>query len=101
MELAEASQSRSVEGQSFTDLEMVLTSSAIGFEYAREALEAEGELGPQAERLKMEIEQFKENYFSARARFSCLDATRLARFERDLKQQKAVVFGNTEQEYLH
>lgn len=101
LELAQMSTPRTVEKPTFTDLELAMTSSAIGFEYAAEALEVEGELGPQAERLKAEIEQFKTAYFEARLQFKILDADRLGRFERDLTAQKAMIFGQTEQVYLH
>lgn len=101
LELAELSNTRKVESQSLTDLEMVLTSSAIGFEYSLEALESEGELGPQSERIKMELEQFKQAYFDARLKMQILDETRLTRFERDLTAQKSIIFHKHEQEFLH
>lgn len=101
LELAELSHPRTVEQPSVTDLEMVLTSSAIGFEYSLEALESEGELGPQAEKIKMELEQFKQSYFDARLKMKILDETRLTRFERDLTAQKKIIFNKHEQEFLH
>lgn len=101
MEMAQLSSPREVEKISMTDLELAMTSSAIGFEYAREALDVEGELGPQAERLKAEIEQFKNAYFTARLKMKVQDEPHLTRFEQDLTAQKAMIFGFDEQQYLH
>lgn len=77
-----------------TDLEMAMTSSAIGYEYALKALEEEGNFSVKAEQLKTELEAYKEAYFDARIQMRDLDARRLEDFETSLAAQKSVMFGN-------
>lgn len=89
-------------GLSTVDLELIMTNSAYGYEYASCAL-SEGDVrvgGPELYHLQAQIEQFKENYFSARQLLQRRDATRLSEFERDLQMQKCEIFSKS-QSYLH
>lgn len=80
-------------------LELAMTNSAFGFEYALKALEEEGDFSAKAEHIRVEIEAFKDAYFEARLRMTKLDPNHLEKFEQALKIEKSVVFSKTE--YLH
>lgn len=81
------------------NLELTMTNSAFGYEYALKALEEEGELSAKAEHMRVEIETFKEAYFEARSRMTKIDPNYLEKFEQALKIEKSIVFSKTE--YLH
>ena len=78
--------------QPVTNLELAMTNSAFGYEYALKALEAEGDFGLKAEQLKAEIENLKQAYFTARLQFGSLDAGRLTSFENALRAEKSMIF---------
>lgn len=89
-----------MESHTSTDLEMIMTNSAFGYEYAVVALEEEEDaFGIDAARIQSQLEQFKELYFDARQKLEVIDAPKLARVESDLQMQKLVVFAK--REYLH
>lgn len=81
------------------NLELTMTNSAFGYEYALKALEEEGELSAKSEHFRIEIEAFKDAYFEARQRMTKLDPNYLEKFEQALKVEKSIVFSKTE--YLH
>lgn len=83
------------------DLEMVLTNSAYGHAYAEQALEETGEFGEQSERLKLQLEGFKERYFDARVELNLLDANRLENLEKNLQAQKMILFYEHKNRVLH
>lgn len=82
-----------------TNLELAMTNSAFGYEYAVKALEEEGEFSIKAEQLKAEIENLKEVYFNARTMMHTLDAQRLHSFESALQVEKSLVF--PKEQYMH
>ena len=82
-----------------SSLELEMTNSAFGYEYAIKALEEEGQFGLHAEKILSEIESFKEAYFEARVQMNTIDARRLEDFENSLKVEKTLVFA--EPKYLH
>jgi hypothetical protein len=82
-----------------SNLELAMTNSAFGYEYALKALEEEGEFGLRSEQLRSEIENLKAAYFEARGHLYHLDNTHLEKFETALQAEKAVLF--TKQAYLH
>lgn len=83
----------------FGTLELTMTNSAFGYEYALKALEDEGEYGVKAEQIKVEIENLKNAYFDARLQMVTLDASRLEKFETLLIAEKSVLFSKSA--YLH
>ena len=85
--------------ETISELELAMTNSAIGFEYAKLALENIEKLGMQADRLSIEIEQHKIDYFEARDKLKTIDTERLSILESNLKNQKMVMFHP--QQYLH
>lgn len=86
---------------SAVELELAMTNSAFGFEYAALALnECHSVGGPEVMHLQMQIDQFKQDYFVARRQLEKLDGTRLHRFEKDLAVQKIVAF-SAPSAYLH
>lgn len=86
---------------SAVELELAMTNSAFGFEYAALALnECHGVGGPEVLHLQMQIDQYKRDYFAARRKLEKLDGTRLQRFEKDLAVQKIVAF-TAPPTYLH
>lgn len=82
-----------------TNLELAMTNSAFGYEYALKALEEEGEFGMKAEQIRAEMENLKEAYFSARTQLNTLDAQRLHFFENALMVEKSLVF--PKEQYVH
>lgn len=82
-----------------TNLELAMTNSAFGYEYAMKALEEEGEFGIKAEQIRAEIENLKEAYFNARSQLCTLDAQRLHSFESALLVEKSLVFPKPQ--YVH
>lgn len=95
---------RELELQNITDgllstLELAMTNSAFGFEYALKELEQESQFGIRAEEIALEIEKLKESYFEARAQMGTLDARRLENFENELKVEKTIIF--SQPKYLH
>lgn len=86
------------EGSLLTHLEWVMTNSAMGFEYAKQALNEE-QFGPRAEQIQTEIEQLKATYFQARERMGTIDPKHLNDFETALQTEKSVIF--TTEQTLH
>ena len=82
-----------------TELELMMTKSAIAYEYALEALDHEGEFGYNSEKLRLEIEAVKQTYFNARTRLLGIDRQRLNVFETELKWRRESLF--TKNSYLH
>jgi hypothetical protein len=82
-----------------SNLELMMTNSAFGYEYAVKALEEEGEFSIRAEQILNEIEAHKAAYFEARLQMCTLDAVHLENFESTLKAEKATIFNKTN--YLH
>lgn len=81
--------------ETITDLEHIMTNSAFGYEYAKSALDEEGDFGFLSERLSLELESFRETYFDARLKLSHLDENRLKEIEQELKIQKLIVFSSS------
>ena len=85
--------------ETIAELELSMTNSAIGFEYARLALEEEGLFGLRTIRLNSDIEEFQRKYFSARDKLQTLDKQRVSEVEENLQQQKKVLFSSVS--HLH
>lgn len=85
--------------ENVADLKFIMTHSAFGFEYASKALLEEGEYGLNADRIRADIERFRQAYFAARVKLKNMDADLLEKFEADLQLQKRMLF--SEQKYLH
>lgn len=83
-----------------THLELAMTNSAFGHQYALYALEDIDELDEDADEIHHAIESHKRDYFIARVKFESLDKGRLEAFESDLQLQKVAVF-EKRPVYLH
>jgi hypothetical protein len=83
-----------------THLELAMTNSAFGHQYALFALQETDDLGEGADEIRQTLESFKRDYFSARVQFENMDGERLKAFESDLQSQKVAVFDRTPV-YLH
>lgn len=79
-------------GDLISALELSMTRSTFGHQYALDALRKEGELGSHAEILRKQLEDYKSSYFSAREQLYSLDKQRLQKIEQDLFFQKQVLF---------
>jgi len=78
--------------ESVTDLVQTLTNSAIGYEYAKTALDRAGDYGHNSAKLKNDIETFKKTYFLARNLLEKLDSTELHNIEEQLVAQREEYF---------
>jgi len=85
--------------ETVTSLQLIMTNSAFGYEYAMDALAQEDEYGVDAARIQVQVDRFKQVYFGAREKMNELDPSKLAEIEKDLQMQKLVVFAK--QGYLH
>jgi len=81
------------------ELELILTNSSFGYEYAMIALKEQGELGLVAEHIKSQLDACREVYLEARQKLQILDAVRLSELEQGLQRQKNEIF--TKSESLH
>ena len=75
-----------------SSLEFILTNAAFGFEYALKELEESGEYGFHAERIRSEMDTYKQAYFEARNKLQELDELKLICVEEELRLQKMIVF---------
>ncbi|MBU0504577.1 MAG: hypothetical protein ABII18_06800 [bacterium] len=78
--------------ETITELELALTNSAIGYEYAKVALDSVGTFDMVADNLIVEIEKYKNEYFHARHKLERIDKGRLGVLENNLKAQKLMMF---------
>jgi hypothetical protein len=81
--------------ETITELELALTNSAIGYEYAKVALESVSTFDMVADNLIVEIEKHKKEYFNARLKLETIDKSRLGILENNLKVQKMMMFEST------
>lgn len=79
-----------------TNLELAMTNSTFGYEYALRALQEEGEFGMRAEQLRAEVEKHRDAYFEVRGQMLEMDAARLESFEAALRWEKSLLFGSTQ-----
>lgn len=99
LELQEVGEVQTIDKQTLAELELIMTNSAFGFEYALNALDEGEAFGLESEKLRQEVENYRRVYFDARKKLERLDSTQLSQIEKDLHLQKLLVF--SKQNYLH
>lgn len=77
--------------QQKVELEVVLTQSSFGFEYARLNLQEAGSVFQQ-QALLWELESYQKAYLDAREELSVIDPDRLLAVEDEIKLQKQNIF---------
>ena len=78
------------------ELELTMTRSSMGFEYAMKKLRQQDAFGLDIERVNAQIDEMQQIYFAAREKFLTMDSSRLQEFELDLCRQKSNLFAATE-----
>lgn len=78
------------------ELELTMTRSSMGFEYAMKKLRHQDQFGLDVERINAQIDDLQHIYFEAREKFLRIDSSRLQEFELDLCRQKVSLFEASE-----
>lgn len=78
------------------ELELTMTRSSMGFEYAMKKLRQHDQFGLDVERVNAQLDDLQQIYFDAREKFLRMDSNRLQEFELDLSRQKANLFAANE-----
>ncbi len=78
------------------ELELTMTRSSMGFEYAMKKLRQNDQFGLDVERVNAQLDDLQHIYFEAREKFLRMDSNRLQEFELDLCRQKSNLFSTSE-----